>query len=109
MQCKSKFFKYEITVVLAQHDGYSNSFHKNTMSGDLKFFFCTARAMQHNDRSIQENHHVKSMFIMMAEDKSLYFLDVSSSQSSPIPLSHVLRYFDICSTFQNLSKMNFGG
>ena len=52
MQCKSKFFKYEITVVLAQHDGYSNSFHKNTMSGDLKFFLMNEAGIQ-NDFSAQ--------------------------------------------------------
>ena len=36
----------------------------------------SGRAITHNDLSIQENHHVMSMFVMMSEDKSLHFLDV---------------------------------
>ena len=42
--------------------------------------YIAARAMAHNDKSIQENHHLTTMFIMMSEDKSVHFLEVQSRQ-----------------------------
>jgi len=76
--CIKIFTKLEIlALVIAaivhdlEHDGYNNNFHKNSSSG---------RAIAHNDRQIQENHHLMSMFTMMSEDNSLHFLDHLSNQ-----------------------------
>jgi hypothetical protein len=32
--------------------------------------------MAHNDTSIQENHHLTTMFVMMAEDNAVHFFEV---------------------------------
>ena len=93
--CSFVIFRYSlairVNVVIVfcfslQHDGFNNNFHKLVASGMICWEYVvylgnsisgSDRAILHNDRSIQENHHVMSVFAIMNQDKSLDFLEVS--------------------------------
>ena len=62
---------------------------------------CVAgRALAHNDRSIQENHHIMTVFMNLAADSSINFAQVPQSLfryyytiMPPQIVKHILFYF----------------
>ena len=53
------------------HDGFTNSYHINSV---------TQRAVDSNDKSVQENFHASEMFRIMREDRYNFISDLSPEQ-----------------------------
>lgn len=49
-----------------EHDGMSNDYHKAKL---------TDRALVHNSSSVQERNHIARVYLMMAEDETLRFME----------------------------------
>ena len=41
----------------------------------------SGRALAHNDRSIQENHHIMTMFLRLSKDQSINIFEVRTAQT----------------------------
>ena len=80
------------------HDGLSNSFHVKT---------CTSRALDHNDRSPQENHHLMQAFTILRMDDFNVFSNMEYTDFARIRefIIHVVLHTDMSHHFELESQM----